>query len=87
MVGGAAAGGAAAGGVCLGISIGLVANTACEIQGFVWCVRLFALSKRMNQQICAICLIFNLIISKGCSKAIIKFNERIISIEHLIIRK
>ena len=33
--GGGAAGGAGGGGVCLAISIGLVANTACEIQGFV----------------------------------------------------
>ena len=33
--GGGGGAGGAAGGVCLAISIGLVANTACEIQAFV----------------------------------------------------
>ena len=34
--GGAAAGGGGGGGVCLAYYKGLVANTACKIQAFVW---------------------------------------------------
>ena len=34
--GGGGAAGGGAGGVCLAYNRGLVANTACEIKGFIW---------------------------------------------------